>query len=246
MDADLLPGGITWRYYAPSAGSIWTAPNAIQHICQSTGPGGECVGPDWSANVDLKPADVLSDVAACNLRSISWVIPTGANSDHAKVNDGGGPSWVSAIVNAIGNSSTCDNNAGYWRNTAIVIAWDDWGGWYDHVAPPIRNTSPPLNSYEYGFRVPLIVISPYAKAATVSHQQNDFGSILKFIEETFSLPTTIGESVGLEYADSYALGDLSDFFNFNQTPLPFTVIPAVKDAKFFIDRKEPPTPPDND
>jgi phospholipase C len=130
--ADLLPSSITWRYYAPSAGSIWTAPDAISHICQSTGPGGTCAGPDWTDNVDLTSADVLTDIANCRLRSVSWVIPTGANSDHAKVNDGGGPSWVTSIVNAIGNSTSCDGNAGYWKDTAILITWDDWGGWYDH------------------------------------------------------------------------------------------------------------------
>ena len=77
-------------------------------------------------------------------------------------------------------------------------------------------------------------------------QQNDFGSILKCIEEMFSLPTTIGQSVCAEYADSYALGDLSDFFDFNQTPLTFSVIPAAKDAKFFVNRKETPSPTDDD
>ena len=114
------------------------------------------------------------------------------------------------------------------------------------MAPPIRNTNPPLNSNEYGFRVPLIVISPYAKAATVSHQQNDFGSILKFIEEMFSLPTTIGQSVGVEYADSYALGGFIGFLQLQPNPVAITVIPAAKDAKFFINRKETPMPPDDD
>ncbi len=139
-------------------------------------------------------------------------------------------------MNAIGQSA-------FWSDTAIIITWDDWGGWYDHVAPPIRNSGSNLNSYEYGFRVPLVVISPYAKPAYVSHQQNDFGSILKFIEETFSLPQ-IDPSVG--YADSYALGDLSDCFDFNQTPLTFKAIAATQDASFFINSKAKPTPPDTD
>src|SRR6516164_11022604 len=67
--ADLLSSDKTWRYYAPSAGSIWTAPNAIDHICQSTGPGGKCAGSGWAANVDLTPADVLRDIGNCSLRS---------------------------------------------------------------------------------------------------------------------------------------------------------------------------------
>ena len=69
--ADLLPSTLTWRYYAPDAGSIWTAPDAIAHICQSTGPGGKCAGDAWTSNVDLTPANVLTDIAGCNLRSLS-------------------------------------------------------------------------------------------------------------------------------------------------------------------------------
>ena len=71
----------------------------------------------------------------------------------------------------------------YWLNTTIFITWDDWGGFYDHVALPI------YNSYEYGFRVPLVIVSPYAKLGYVSHVTHDFGSILRFIEETFGLPS---------------------------------------------------------
>ena len=249
---DLLEGEIlSWTYYTAADGSIWTAPDAIQHICEPSGPEDQlvCSGTDWADHVVLEGtgAQILTDIQNCELANVAWVIPDGAASDHTQFNSGLGPSWVASIVNAIGTNPACPgSNEIYWNNTAIIVTWDDWGGWYDHVAPPIRNTNPPLNSNEYGFRVPLIVISPYAKAATVSHQQNDFGSILKFIEEMFSLPTTIGQSVGVEYADSYALGDLSDFFDFSQTPLPFTTIPAAKDANFFINRKDKPTPPDDD
>ncbi len=184
--ADLLPSSITWRYYAPSPGSIWTAPNAIAHICQSTGPGGKCAGQDWTDNVDLTPADVLNDIAGCKLRSVSWVIPTGANSDHAHVNDGGGPSWVTSIVNAIGNSTSCDGNTGYWKDTAILLTWDDWGGWYDHESPTIL--AQPEGDYQYGFRVPLVVISAYTPKGYINNVRHDFGSILRFIEFNFSLP----------------------------------------------------------
>jgi len=249
---DLLEGEtISWKYYTAADGSIWTAPDAIQHICQPSGPQDQlvCSGNDWNDHVVIEGtgAQILTDIQNCQLANVAWVIPDGAASDHTQINSGLGPSWVASIVNAIGTNPACPgSNEVYWNDTAIIVTWDDWGGWYDHVAPPIRNTNPPLNSNEYGFRVPLIVISPYAKAATVSHQENDFGSILKFIEEVFSLPTTIGQSVGVEYADSYALGDLSDFFDFNQTPLKFAVIPAPKDAEFFIKRKETPTPPDDD
>ena len=134
---------------------------------------------------------------------MSWVIPDGKSSDHSYASDGSGPSWVASVVNAIGNSQ-------YWANTAIFITWDDWGGWYDHVAPSV------INSYEYGFRVPLIVVSPYAKANYISHTTHHFGSILKFIEETFSLSS-------LNYADANA-DDFSDCFDFSQTPLTFQTI----------------------
>jgi phospholipase C len=236
---DLLAGGITWRYYTPGAGSIWTAPNAIQHICQSTGPGGKCVGSGWSANVDLKPVDVLTDIAACKLRSISWVIPTGANSDHASSNDGGGPSWVAAIVNAIGASSKCDNNAGYWDDTAIVITWDDWGGWYDHERPTIL--AQPIGDYQYGFRVPLLFVSPYTPAGYIDNQRHDFGSVLRFMEHNFGI-----QEGALGFADSRAENDLSGFYDLTQPPRRFRTIGAPRRASFFLNDKRAATDPDDD
>jgi phospholipase C len=226
---DLLnTANITWRYYAPSAGSIWTAPNAIQHMCgpNATPPNATaCTGSDWTNNVVLTNTQVLTDIANGQLATVSWVIPTGLDSDHALSNDGSGPSWVTSVVNAIGNSS-------YWSNTAIIITWDDWGGWYDHVAPQI------LNSYEYGFRVPMIVVSPYAKPAYISHATHDFGSILKFIESTFNLPS-------LGYADALA-DDLSDCFNFTQTPIQFQTIGAPLPADYFLNDRRPAIDPDDD
>jgi phospholipase C len=213
---DLLDAqGVSWRYYTPSAGSIWTGPNAIQHLR---------FGSDWN-NVILLPSQVLTDISSGHLPAVSWVIPTGLASDHPRLTDGSGPSWVASVVNAIGNSP-------YWANTAIFITWDDWGGFYDHVPPPV------FNSYEYGFRVPLIVVSPYAKPAYVSHITHDFGSILKFIEQTYNLPS-------LGYADVLA-DDLTDCFNFNQTPLVFNQITAPLGREFFLNDKRPPTPPDDD
>jgi phospholipase C len=225
---DLLNAkNISWRYYTPLAGSIWTGPNAIQHICAPQIQNGQliCTGADWARNVILDQTKILTDITNNQLAQVAWVIPTGQESDHPASTDGSGPSWVAQIVNAIGTSQ-------YWSNTAIFITWDDWGGWYDHVAPEI------VNSYEYGFRVPLIVISPYAKPAYVSHVRHDFGSILKFIEETFNLPS-------LGYADLPA-DDLSDCFNFNQTPLTFQTIPAPLDSAHFLNDRSAPIDPDDD
>jgi len=213
---DLLDSqGITWRYYAPSTGSIWTGPNAIQHLR---------FGNDWQ-NVIIPQTKVLTDIANSQLTQVTWVIPDGRASDHPTQNDGSGPSWVASVVNAIGNSK-------YWGNTAILITWDDWGGWYDHVAPPI------LNSYEYGFRVPLIVVSPYAKKGYVSHTMHDFGSLLRFTEEAFHLPS-------LGHADSRA-DDLSDCFDFTQTPTPFQPFVTKYDASYFLNDTRPPLDPDDD
>jgi phospholipase C len=215
--ADLLDArGISWRYYTPSPGSIWTGPNAIRHLR---------LGPDWTTHVILHNAQVLTDITDGQLPAVSWVIPTGRQSDHALVNDGSGPSWVASIVNAIGNSP-------YWSNTAIIITWDDWGGWYDHVVPPI------FDAYEYGFRVPLIVISPYARRGYVSHVTHDFGSILKFTEQVFNLPS-------LGYADARA-DNLADCFDFNQKAQTFLGIAAPLDAAYFLSDTRAATDPDDD
>ncbi len=236
--ADVLPPSVTWKYYAPSAGSIWTAPNAIDHICRSSGPGGKCEGQDWTSNVDLKPVNVLTDIANCNLRSVSWVIPTGANSDHANGNDGGGPSWVASIVNAIGNSSSCDNGTGYWKNTAILITWDDWGGWYDHE-PPTR-LDYPQGGYQYGFRVPLIIVSAYTPKQYINNVRHDFGSILRFIEHDFGIKQGV-----LNFADARATNDLFGFFDLSLPPRRYQTIRAPLAASFFLNDRRPSTDPDD-
>jgi len=231
---ELKQKGISWRYYTPSAGSLWTGPNAIQHLCGPNVPppnATACVGHDWTSNVVIPETGVLTDIASGNLAQVSWVIPSGANSDHPRSGNGG-PSWVAAIVNALGNSS-------YWSNTAIIIAWDDWGGWYDHVPPPtLSNNGSWGSGYVYGFRVPLIVVSPFAKPGYISHATHDFGSILNLVEKTFGLPS-------LGYADSRA-DDLSDCFDFNQSPIPFTPIAAPMKADFFLHDPRPRTDPDDD
>jgi phospholipase C len=241
--SDLLNNhGVSWKYYAPGAGSIWTAPDAIQHICVPDAPtGGECVGWDWVNNVDLKPANVLNDISACNLAQVSWVIPIGQNSDHpGNPNTVGGPSWVAAIVNAIGNDTTCEGGQGYWSDTAILITWDDWGGWYDHVPPPILNGV--QGDYQYGFRVPLIVVSAFTPRQYINNvEPHDFGSILRFIQRVFDL----GEG-SLGFADARATGDLKGFFRFNGGPRPFQTIMAPLDANFFLNDTRTPDPPDND
>ena len=228
--------GISWRYYTIQTGivaALWVGPDAIQHLCQPQTVNGTlvCTGPDWS-NVTTTNTQVLKDIANNQLPQVSWVMPNGQESDHPILTDGSGPSWVASIVNAIGNSS-------YWSNTAIIITWDDWGGWYDHVAPKVINDGSSWGSgYVYGFRVPLIVVSPYARPAYVSHATHDFGSILKFIEDNFGLSS-------LGYADAFS-DDLSDCFNFSQTPIKFQTIAAPLAVGHFLNDPRPALPPDTD
>lgn len=219
--ADVLgAAGVTWRYYAPSVPSIWNSPASTRHICVPVK--NKCTGAQWK-NVDLNPPDVLSDIAAGTLAQISWVIPAGSYSDHP--GDGsGGPAWVASIVNAVGQSA-------YWPNTAILVTWDDWGGWYDHVTPLTNQTGWCL-SYCYGFRVPLLVISGYTPPM-VDSNTHDFGSVLRFVESTFSLGL-IGPG---SYADAYA-DNLGAFFIGSRRD--FHRIKAPK-FRAFSDRSDPDT-----
>ena len=229
--------GISWRYYTPSAGSLWTGPNAIQHLCgPNVAPPNatSCTSADWTNNVVIPETNVLTDISNGKLAQVTWVIPTGLNSDHAgNPASTGGPSWVASIVNAIGGSP-------FWSNTAIIVTWDDWGGWFDHVPPPqvINDGTSWGSGYVYGFRVPLIVISPFAKPNYISHANHDFGSILNLIEKTFGVAS-------LGYADAHA-DDLSDCFDFTQAPLTFTTINAPLKADFFLHDKRPRIDPDDD
>ena len=262
--SDLLYPNISWTYYAITtnlqnvgpnlAGSIWTAPNSLSSICipvKDSNGNLQCTGKYWTkgmANgyVDLNPPDVLADIGTCQLADVSWVIPDGRYSDHP-INSGQGPAWVAAVVNAIGNSTTCDNNTGYWNDTAIFITWDDWGGWFDHVAPVIlTNTNQYQDQYDYqlGFRVPLLVVSAYSpKTGYINNEVNDFGSILRAVEGIFNLP---GGEGALNFADARAQSDLNHFFNFNLTPTPYTTIPATLPDGYFVSFPGPPEPPDND
>lgn len=151
-------------------------------------------------------SSVLSDVQNGDLPAISWVLPGPVTSDHPGVPAGYcGPWWVAKVVDAIGKSK-------YWNSTAIFIFWDDWGGFYDHVPPyVVRDQAGP------GFRVPFMVVSPYAKRGYVSHSPGEFGTLLNFTEDAFHLG-----SLNTTDASPY-VGNLDDYFDFNN-PQPFTNI----------------------
>ncbi len=196
---------MSWRFYVASLQpGLWNAPDAIAHIRN---------GNAYFSHVVAPSKRILTDVAHGQLADVVWVTPTQQASDHAGFTDGSGPSWVASVVNAIGRSE-------YWNDTVIFVTWDDWGGWYDHVKPQM------YNSYELGFRVPLIVISPYAKPHHVSHDRYEFGSILKFVEATFGLPS-------LQTTDARAAA-LSDCFDFAQAPIRFQAVGAKYSEEYFL------------
>ncbi len=115
-------------------------------------------------------------------------------------------------MNAIGTSQ-------YWDSTAIVVTWDDWGGWFDHVSPP------QLDYQGLGFRVPMLVISPYAKPSYVSHTSYEFASILKFVEDNWSLGRIGGNDI--------RAASIGDCFDFSQQPRGFQTIPSDLPRSYF-------------
>jgi phospholipase C len=205
--------GLTWNYYVPTYGVLWDAPDAISHIRYK---------PALWKNVVVPETSVFADIALGKLAAVSYVIPRATLSDHADITTNGGPDWVASVVNAVGESA-------YWKNTIVVVTWDDWGGWYDHVAPPIRT------AYSDGFRVPALVISPYAKKSYVSHTERDFGAILHLIETNFGLPS-LGESD--RYNDSFA-----DCFDFGKPARPYVPIAANGMTPALLLRLPPETTP---
>lgn len=216
--ADLLnERGITWRYYAPGRGDtffILSAYQAIRHIRFSS---------DWHEKVVSPPVQVLTDIKKGQLAQVTWIVPDWKHSDHPGSGNEG-PDWVASVVNAIGNSP-------FWDSTAIFISWDDWGGWYDHVEPPRIDAMGP------GFRVPVIVVSPYARHGYVSHQFHEVSGILAFIEENFGLP-----DLGARDA---ATDDFNDCFDYRQAPAAFTHIRTRMTPEELL--REPSSgPPDDD
>jgi phospholipase C len=196
--------GLTWRYYTSTPdgdGGEWSAYQAVKHIRY---------GPDWAKDVITPQTQFLTDVQAGTLSNVTWITPTCENSDHVNCGARTGPKWVSALVNAVGESQ-------FWNSTAIFIMWSEWGGLYDHVAPPF------VGYDGLGIRVPLVILSAYSKQNFVSHVQYEHGSILRFAEDQFGL----GQ---LAASDKRANSPEKDCFDFSKPPHAFVPI-TVKDVK---------------
>ena len=206
---------LSWRFYAARYGNdrggnggTWSAYQAVKHIFK---------GADWKKDVISPNWRFITDVRKGKLANFTWITPDCAESDHLECGGGYGPSWVSALVDTVGASK-------FWDSTAIFIQWDDWGGWYDHVAPKYKD-------YDgLGFRVPLLVISPYAKKNHVSHTHYETASVLRFAEDLYGLPQ-------MAAADKRATSPAGDCFDFSQPPRAFVPIKAPYSAQFFIRHK---------
>ena len=159
-------------------------------------------------------------VRSGHLPAVSWVIPSGVVSEHPTSSIRAGQAYVTSLINTIGRSRE-------WKSTAIFLAWDDWGGFYDHVKPPV------IDINGYGFRVPGLVISAYARRHYIDHQQLSFDAFAKFIEDDFLggqrlNPKTDGrpDSRPTVRENAPGLGDLRLDFNFRQAPRPPLILPT--------------------
>jgi phospholipase C len=180
--------GLTWRYYMSTDEPQWEAPQSVSAIYNN---------PTREGYVITPPSQVLTDVAAGTLANLTYVSPTALASDAAGHTNGTGPSWVQQVIGAVQNSR-------FWNTTAIFVVWTDWGGWYDPVVPTLAD------GFHAGYRVPIVVVSPYAKPGYLDTTPRTTMSILRFVETAFSLPS-------LNQADVREPDDMTQFFNWTQT-----------------------------
>ena len=206
----LMSGKITWNYYVtsgkmidPEGGQVvgsesqeeqepykytlWNPLPAFPAVLKDPAQKSHLVG----------TSQFYKDAAAGTLPQVSWVIPSGAVSEHPPAGVKQGMAYVTGLVNAVMQGPD-------WNTTAIFISWDDWGGFYDHVVPP------KVDEYGYGIRVPGLVVSPYAKQGYIDHKTYSFESWLKIVEERFGISS-------MTLRDTKAL-DMSDAFDFTQQP----------------------------
>jgi phospholipase C len=188
--------GLTWKYYAPGQGKsgyIWSALDAIQHIRLTS---------LWNEHV-VPTENFMRDAQNGELPSVSWVVTDSGTSEHPPASVCLGENWTVEQLNALMLGPD-------WDSTAAFLTWDDFGGFYDHVPPPR------LDRYGLGPRVPLLIISPYAKKGFISHTIYEFSSFLRIVELRWGLKALTGR-------DTQA-SDMTDSFDFTQQPLPPLVL----------------------
>ena len=163
----------TWAYYSPYTVGNENALGFVSSIANNN-----------TMMANLRPTqDFLTGLEAGNLASVSYVTGNDTQNEHPPYSIAGGEQWVGSIISGIQASP-------YWGSTVILLTWDDYGGWYDHVAPP------QVDKYGDGFRVPLLMVSPFARQGYVDHTFSDHTSVLKFIERVFGLPPVTQRDFG--------------------------------------------------
>ncbi|MDG6999813.1 MAG: alkaline phosphatase family protein [Nitrososphaerota archaeon] len=210
--------GITWKYYVetqpspPDAARInahtsnLAYPNPHTFTLWNPMPGFKEIRSNHKMMGHLvEQTEFYRDLREGTLPQVSWLIPDFQDSEHPPEPLQQGMWYVTRLINDVMQSP-------YWKNTVIFLCWDDYGGFYDHVPPP------EVDAYGYGPRVPMIVISPYAKHDYVSHYTYDFTSVLKFVETRWDIKS-------LTPRDGRA-NDMADCFDFSQTPNAPLVIPV--------------------
>jgi phospholipase C len=213
---------VSWKYYVPKMccrifGKLMSAFDAIEAVRY---------GPQWSDGHIASPQTrIFEDLRHGALPGVSWIIPIERDSDHPGTRSDTGPSWVTAVVNAIGESP-------YWDSTAIVIVWDDWGGLYDNLNPR------QVGFGGLGFRVPALIVSAYAKPGHVSTTHYEFGSILKYIERNWNL-RSLGRS-------DVRAASIADCFDYAAPPREFHPIRSKYLPAYFLREPAASAPPDTD
>jgi phospholipase C len=202
-EGDLLTeAGLDWAYYAAEPdqlGYIWSAYAAVRHIRETD---------QWDEHV-LPVDDVVRDIRTDRLPPVTWITPRYELSEHPQYNFCLGENWSTRVIDAVMRSPM-------WENTAIFITWDDYGGFYDHVAPP------QVDGFGFGIRVPLLLISPYALRGEVDHHLGEFSSVLRFIEDNWGLVQLTDRDRDAE--------NLSYDFDFSQKPAPPDPLPLRTDC----------------
>jgi phospholipase C len=160
---------IDWAYYAPLPGYLgymWNAYNGIDEVFHSD---------LWQEHAQHNIDDLVNDIKANRLPSVTWAVPHFELSDHPPSSSAFTHNWVMDIVNAVMQGDM-------WEHTAIFLTWDEWGGFYDHVAPP------QIDGLGLGFRVPLLTISPYTPKGLIDDELGEFSTPLRFISDNWGIP----------------------------------------------------------
>jgi phospholipase C len=215
--ADVLNAhGISWKYYDTPIPQGATLAAAIEGTCKGCDPwnywnpldakNSSYTDSSYTRNIVARQ-QLLWDIDNGTLPQVSWVIPSAQISDHPPANITLGMWWITDVVDSVMQSR-------YWQNTAVVVLWDDYGGFFDTVVPPT------VDGYGLSFRVPALIISPYARAGFIDHTVYDFESTLKFIEWRFGLPALTQRDAGAN--------NLLSAFDFGQQPASPYIIPLTK------------------